>query len=83
LPPILKAEVLMPNANFLPYDDLSSDSKQMLMSYAAHWLSLKPELIGEVKTDKELIDRLISFAGVLYEYFPKYKSSAGSSHVSA
>jgi hypothetical protein len=42
----------------------------MLMSCAAHWLSLKPELVGDVKSDKELIDRLISFAKVLYEYFP-------------
>jgi hypothetical protein len=50
--------------------------KQMFMSYAAHWLSLKPELLGEVKTDKELIDRLISFAKVLYEYFPEQKESS-------
>jgi hypothetical protein len=59
----------MENKNIRPYEELSNDHKQMFMSYAAQWLSLKPELIGEVKNDKELIDRLISFAKVLYEYF--------------
>jgi hypothetical protein len=61
----------MPNTNIVPYDKLGDSHKQMLMSYAAHWLSIKPELIGEVKTDKELIDRLISFAEVFYGYFPQ------------
>jgi hypothetical protein len=79
--PILKPEVLMPSTDFLSYDELSSDTKQKYMSYAAHWLSLKPELIGEVKTDKELIDRLISFARVFCEYFPKGKSSVGASPI--
>jgi hypothetical protein len=57
--------------DIIPYDGLSDDKKQMFMSYAAHWLSIKPELIGGVTTDKELIDRLIVFAKVLYEYFPE------------
>lgn len=54
----------------IPYDEIQDGYKQMFMSYAAHWLSLKPELVGEVNSDKELIERLISFAKVLYEYFP-------------
>jgi hypothetical protein len=66
--------------NIVPYDRLSDHEKQMLMSFAAHWLSIKPELVGDTKTDKELIDRLITFAKVLYEYFPREtgKSSVGS-----
>jgi hypothetical protein len=63
----------------IPYEKLPDGNKQMLMSYAAHWLSMKPDLIGDVGTDKELIDRLISFAKVLYEYFPEYKRTGGSS----
>jgi len=64
----------------IPYDEISDSHKQMLISYAAHWLSIKPELVGEIKSDKELIERLISFARVLYEYFPQEKpvSSVGS-----
>jgi len=60
----------------IPYDKISKDHKQMLMSFAAHWLSIKPELIGEVKSDKELIERLISFAKVLYDYFPLAESTS-------
>jgi hypothetical protein len=30
-----------------------------------------------VKTDKELIDRLISFAKVLYDYFPTSRGRVG------
>ena len=56
--------------NIIPYDELPEGSRQKLMDSAARWLSIKPELIGEVKTDKELIERIISFAKVLYEYFP-------------
>jgi hypothetical protein len=66
----------MSHTTLLPYDELLPSHKQMLMSYAAHWLSLKPELIGDAKTDQELIDRLISFAKVLYEYFPEKKGGA-------
>jgi hypothetical protein len=60
----------MDDKKYVPYDELGKDRKTTLMSYAAHWLSLKPELVGDVKSDKELIDRLIDFAKVLYEYFP-------------
>lgn len=67
----------------IPYDEISGDYKQMFMSFAAHWLSIKPELIGEIKSDKELIERLISFARVLYEYFPQKTpvSKVGSAEV--
>jgi hypothetical protein len=65
----------MEDTKYSPYDKLPKDHKMMLMGHAAHWLSLKPELIGEVKNDKELIDRLASFAKVLHEYFPQGKSS--------
>jgi hypothetical protein len=61
----------MTNNEYLPYEKLGKDHQTMLMSYAAHWLSLKPELVGDIKSDKELIDRLVSFAKVLYEYFPQ------------
>ena len=69
--------------NQKPYDEISDGDKQMLMSYAAHWLSIKPELIGDVNSDKELIERLISFAKVLYEYFPQPEqvSEVGSAKI--
>jgi hypothetical protein len=60
------------------YDELPDASMQTLMNYAAQWLALKPELIGETKTDLELIDRLDSFARTLYEYFPQKGSSHGT-----
>jgi hypothetical protein len=57
----------------VPYDELSTDTKETLANYAAHWLSLKPELVGVVKTDEELVKRLITFAKIIHEYFPQKK----------
>jgi len=65
----------------ISYDELTNDRKQMFMSYAAHWLSIKPEIIGEIKSDKELIERIISFAKVLYEYFPQTEPLGPTSSV--
>jgi hypothetical protein len=64
----------------LNYDELADAIKQTLMNYAAQWLSLKPELIGETKTDLELIERLDTFARTLHEYTqpPKQGSSVTS-----
>ena len=50
------------------YNNLKSNEKLTYMSYAAHWLSLKPELTTTVNSDKELIERLDAFGKVLYEY---------------
>ena len=50
------------------YNNLGSSEKLHYMSFAAHWLTTKPELIGEVKSDKELIERLDAFGKALYEY---------------
>jgi hypothetical protein len=69
----------MDDKKYLSYDELGKDQKTILMSYAARWLSLKPELVGDIKSDKELIDRLIDFAKVLYEYFPNSRSGGVSS----
>jgi len=57
----------------VPFDKIQDDKKEKMMDCAARWLSVRPELIGEVKTDNELIDRLIAFSKVLYEYFPEYE----------
>jgi hypothetical protein len=57
------------------YDTLPDASKQALMNYAAQWLALKPELIGETKTDLELIDRLGSFARTLHEYTQQHENA--------
>jgi len=49
------------------YKDLQGHEKQHYRSFAAHWLSLKPELIGKVSSDRELIERLDAFAEVLHD----------------
>jgi hypothetical protein len=67
----------MIDPKYATYDELGESHQTMLMSYAAHGLSLKPELVGDVASDKELIDRFISFAKVLYEYFPRSKGGFG------
>ena len=64
-----------------PYDKLSKYQKQQLIDKAVQWLSIKPELIGDVKTDKEFLDRLAEFAKTLHEYFPE-EDKSGSSVVS-
>jgi len=51
------------------YNRLSGNEKVMYMNYAASWLSLKPELITEVNSDKELIERLDSFAEYLFDNY--------------
>jgi hypothetical protein len=68
---------------FKNFDELSSDSKLTLMSYAIRCFSVKPELISETKTDKELLERIDSLARVLYEYAPlkKSESSYGSAPI--
>jgi hypothetical protein len=71
----------MTDTKYLTYEEIGKDQKTMLMSYAAHWLSLKPELIGDIKSDKELIDRLMSFAKVLYEYFPQSRGGYGEAPI--
>jgi len=53
------------------YENLRRDEKLMYMSYAAHWLSLKPELTAKVGSDHELIERLDAFGKVLHEYLLK------------
>ena len=47
------------------------------MDKAVQWLSLKPELIGGVKTYEEFLDRLADFAKTLYEYLPEENKGGG------
>ena len=53
------------------YDELPRHERLACMSYAAHWLSLKPELTEGIKSDRELLERLDAFGKVLHEYLPK------------
>ena len=45
------------------------------MENSVNYLSLKPELVGDVKTDQELFDRIKQFAKMLYEYNPGQRTS--------
>jgi len=56
----------------IPYDNIQDEKKQKLFDQAAQLLLVKPELIGDVKTDKEYIDRIIVFSKLLYDQFPEY-----------
>ena len=51
------------------YKILTGQEKLHYLSFAAHWLAAKPELVGDIKTDIELIERLNSFAEVIYNSF--------------
>jgi len=50
------------------YNAQENDRKIELMDYAARWLSLKPELLGGVETDRQLISRLDGFAKAIHGY---------------
>ena len=44
------------------------DIRLKYMDYAARWMSLKPKLVTDVKSDAELICRIDDFATEIYEY---------------
>jgi len=56
----------------VPFNDILDEKKQKLFDQAAQLLVAKPELIDDVKTDKEYIDRIIAFSKTLYDQFPEY-----------
>jgi hypothetical protein len=59
--------------DFFIFDNLpKKEMKGRIIQQSLKWLALKPELIGDVKTDKELIERVIQFAKVLSEYDTDY-----------
>ena len=61
------------NSAFVPFDDLEPQKKLELMDRLALYMSVKPELAKDAKTDEELIERIIAFAKVLHECSPKEK----------
>ena len=44
------------------------DTKAKYIKNSLQWLALKPQLLDGVKTDKELIDRVVQFARELCEF---------------
>ena len=64
------------------YNDLNDTGKFGYFIYACKILSLKPDLLSDVKTEKEYIDRLEGFSKMLYERFPESKQASTVTRIS-
>jgi len=61
----------MPDKTYARFDSFHKYAQMEYMEKSLKWLSLKPELLKDVSTDQELIERVKAFAKTLYEFNPQ------------
>ena len=59
----------------IPYDELNDQKRADFLNYAINILQFKPELLGNVTTYSELLDKLTEYSKELYERFPAFTRS--------